>query len=64
VVTVCDRAHEELQPDPTWWHWSIPDPVPVGSAAAFDAVVEAVDARIATVTRTRLAHTQPGRSTP
>ena len=62
VVTVCDRAHEELQPDTTWWHWSIPDPVPVGTAAAFDAVVEAVDARIATITAT-LAST-PTRPAP
>ena len=64
VVTVCDRAHEELEPEPTWWHWSIPDPVPVGTAAAFDAVVEAVDARIATLTRIRPARTRPHRSTP
>jgi len=27
VVTVCDRAHEELAPGPEWWHWSTPDPV-------------------------------------
>jgi ArsR family transcriptional regulator, arsenate/arsenite/antimonite-responsive transcriptional repressor / arsenate reductase (thioredoxin) len=27
VVTVCDQAHEELDPDPGWWHWSLPDPV-------------------------------------
>ena len=27
VVTVCDRAHEELDPGPTWLHWSVPDPV-------------------------------------
>ena len=30
VVTVCDRAHEELDPTDSWWHWSIPDPVAVG----------------------------------
>ena len=23
-------AHEELDPEPTWWHWSIPDPVEDG----------------------------------
>jgi len=39
VVTVCDRAHEELDPAPGWLHWSLPDPVPDGTAAAFDAVV-------------------------
>lgn len=47
VITVCDRAHEELTPDPGWWHWSIPDPVPVGTASAFDEVVAATEARIA-----------------
>lgn len=49
VVTVCDRAHEELDPAPTWWHWSIPDPVEIGTAAAFDAVVADLDARIGTI---------------
>lgn len=49
VVTVCDRAHEELEPAPTWWHWSIPDPVAAGTAAAFDAVVADLDARIRTI---------------
>jgi protein-tyrosine-phosphatase len=49
VVTVCDRAHEELDPAPSWWHWSIPDPVEADSAAAFDAVVADLDARIHTI---------------
>lgn len=49
IVTVCDRAHEELTPDATWWHWSIPDPVEHGSATAFDAVVADLDARISTL---------------
>jgi protein-tyrosine-phosphatase/DNA-binding transcriptional ArsR family regulator len=46
VVTVCDRAHEELTPADTWLHWSIPDPVPVGTASAFDATVAELRARI------------------
>ncbi|MEL7155677.1 MAG: helix-turn-helix domain-containing protein [Actinomycetota bacterium] len=49
VVTVCDRAHEELDPDPDWWHWSIPDPADVGTDEAFDAVIADLDARIATL---------------
>ncbi|MFZ4811254.1 MAG: helix-turn-helix domain-containing protein [Ilumatobacteraceae bacterium] len=49
VVTVCDRAHEELDPDPSWWHWSIPDPVEAGTRAAFDGVVADLDARIASL---------------
>jgi protein-tyrosine-phosphatase/DNA-binding transcriptional ArsR family regulator len=50
VVTVCDNAHEELatQPAPTGGvHWSIPDPVPAGKAAAFDQVVDELTDRIA-----------------
>ncbi len=39
VVTVCDQAHEELDPTESWLHWSIPDPVAIGSRAAFDATV-------------------------
>ena len=49
VVTVCDRAHEELDPQPEWWHWSLPDPVDDGRAAAFDAVVSDLDDRIRAV---------------
>jgi protein-tyrosine-phosphatase len=49
VVTVCDRAHEELEPAADWWHWSIPDPVETGTAAAFDAVVADLDTRIAAI---------------
>ncbi|MGZ5402983.1 MAG: arsenate-mycothiol transferase ArsC, partial [Aeromicrobium sp.] len=39
VVTVCDQAHEELDPAPSWLHWSVPDPVSAPSEAAFDATV-------------------------
>jgi protein-tyrosine-phosphatase len=46
VVTVCDRAHEELPPDPRWLHWSVPDPVPVGTARAFDRTVGELRARM------------------
>jgi len=47
VVTVCDRAHEELHADPAWLHWSVPDPVPIGTSAAFDATVGDLRERIA-----------------
>ncbi len=45
VITVCDRAHEEvgLTADV---HWSIPDPVRVGSDAAFDRAVDELDRRV------------------
>ena len=46
VVTVCDRAHEELSPDDAWLHWSVPDPVPVGTDAVFDATVAELQRRI------------------
>ena len=46
VITVCDQAHEELDAPDSWLHWSIPDPVAVGSAAAFDASVRELRQRI------------------
>ncbi len=46
VVTVCDRAHEELDAPPTWLHWSVPDPVATPSRAAFDATVHELRDRI------------------
>lgn len=49
VVTVCDRAHEELAPDRAWWHWSIPDPAARPSRAAFDATVGELRDRITTL---------------
>jgi protein-tyrosine-phosphatase len=52
VVTVCDRAHEELEPEPDWLHWSLPDPVEVGTRDAFDATVTELRDRIATLART------------
>lgn len=47
VVTVCDQAHEELGDRPAWLHWSIPDPVPIGTKRAFDETVDALHERIA-----------------
>jgi len=49
VVTVCDRAHEELHGDATWLHWSIPDPVPLGTKAAFDATIAELRDRIESI---------------
>ncbi len=45
VITVCDRAHEELD-RPGWRHWSVPDPVPERRPAAFDATVIELRRRI------------------
>jgi protein-tyrosine-phosphatase/DNA-binding transcriptional ArsR family regulator len=49
TITVCDRAHEELDPKPEWLHWSIPDPVPAGTSKAFDDTVAELRQRIAIV---------------
>lgn len=46
VITVCDEAHEDLEPDTHWLHWSIPDPVRTGRAAHFDGVVRELNRRI------------------
>lgn len=50
VVTVCDNAHEELRHRPgvdgRSVHWSVPDPVPVGTDAAFDTAFDHVAARV------------------
>jgi protein-tyrosine-phosphatase len=52
VVTVCDRAHEELAPEPDWLHWSVPDPVEDGTSSAFDATVRELRERITAVAGT------------
>jgi protein-tyrosine-phosphatase len=45
VVTVCDLAHEEIG-TPAVVHWSVPDPVPAGDQAAFDAVLAELADRV------------------
>jgi protein-tyrosine-phosphatase len=50
VVTVCDRAHEELDAAGEWLHWSIPDPVDAGTRKAFDNALVELDDRINAVT--------------
>lgn len=44
IITVCDAAHEELGSDAL--HWSVPDPVPSGTDAAFDAAYDDLATRI------------------
>ena len=48
VVTVCDNAHEELH-GLDQIHWSVPDPVPVGTAAAYDEVIHDLGDRVETL---------------
>ena len=45
VVTVCDMAREELGGQAAV-HWSVPDPVPVGDPASFDAAVADLSDRV------------------
>ena len=49
IVTVCDRAHEELAATADWLHWSIPDPVEAGGRRDFDRALADLDARITTI---------------
>ena len=49
VITVCDQAYEELDDPEGWLHWSVPDPVAVGTKAAFDATVAELRERITDV---------------
>ncbi|PYF98981.1 transcriptional regulator, ArsR family [Georgenia satyanarayanai] len=55
VISVCDRAHEELT-TPIDIHWSVPDPVPAGNAKAFDDALEDLSHRVAALAP-RLTHT-------
>lgn len=49
IVTVCDRAHEELDAPAEWLHWSIRDPVAAGTGSAFDTALADLDDRITTI---------------
>jgi ArsR family transcriptional regulator, arsenate/arsenite/antimonite-responsive transcriptional repressor / arsenate reductase (thioredoxin) len=51
VVTVCDRAHEELalRPSTVVLHWSVPDPAEDGTPGAFDATVGRLSTRARTL---------------
>jgi protein-tyrosine-phosphatase/DNA-binding transcriptional ArsR family regulator len=46
VIAVCDHAHETLPADPARLHWSVPDPVPVDTDAAFETAFRDISARI------------------
>ena len=44
IITVCDSADREVKGGHT--HWSIPDPVPVGTSAAFERTLADLTNRI------------------
>jgi ArsR family transcriptional regulator, arsenate/arsenite/antimonite-responsive transcriptional repressor / arsenate reductase (thioredoxin) len=47
VVAVCDNAHEELGlRAPDRLHWSVPDPVRVGTYEAFEHALELIEDRV------------------
>ena len=64
VITVCDAAHEEMAaaPDARHLHWSVPDPVRTGEAAAFDQAVDALADRISRVVPALRTDTGSGRA--
>ena len=45
LITVCDLAHEELG-ERADLHWSVPDPVRIGTAAAFDRAYDELTRRV------------------
>jgi protein-tyrosine-phosphatase/DNA-binding transcriptional ArsR family regulator len=50
VVTVCDRAYEELpRVDAPVLHWSIPDPADAGTRSAFEAAFHAIRQRVSSL---------------
>lgn len=46
VITVCDRAHEELPDELGHRHWSIADPARAGTDDAFDRAIDELTQRI------------------
>jgi ArsR family transcriptional regulator, arsenate/arsenite/antimonite-responsive transcriptional repressor / arsenate reductase (thioredoxin) len=46
IVAVCDNAHEELNHTLSRMHWSIPDPVPINTNAAFEHAYVDINRRV------------------
>jgi protein-tyrosine-phosphatase len=48
LVSLCDEAHEELTANGTRnvLHWSVPDPVRVGTDAAFESAFNEIESRV------------------
>lgn len=46
IITVCDNAHEEL-PGLAGIHWSVPDPLRLGTKDAFDRAFDDIACRVA-----------------
>ena len=46
IVAVCDNAHEELGHTLPRLHWSIPDPAPINTNAAFERAYAVINRRV------------------
>jgi len=46
IIAVCDNAHEHLPAQRRRLHWSVPDPAPTDTDAAFEAAYTDIAARI------------------
>ncbi len=46
IIAVCDNAHEELTHTLPRLHWSIPDPVPINTNAAFERAYTDINRRV------------------
>lgn len=46
IITVCDSAFEELGRSVRKLHWSIPDPVAIGTKRAFNVALDELESRI------------------
>lgn len=53
LITVCDQAHDELPASLTRLHWSVADPVEVGTVRAFNDAFETLRERISDFTTTQ-----------
>jgi ArsR family transcriptional regulator, arsenate/arsenite/antimonite-responsive transcriptional repressor / arsenate reductase (thioredoxin) len=47
VIAVCDHAHESLPATMARLHWSVPDPVPANTDAAFETAYTDIAGRVA-----------------
>ena len=46
VISVCDNANEHLPLDGPRLHWSVPDPAPADTDAAFESAFEEIEDRV------------------
>ena len=68
VITVCDQAHDDLSraiPQAgsrplSRLHWSVPDPVAIGSARAFERAYEEIAERISPLAAAKIPRTTKG----